>query len=95
MYCSIYILQDSDSEGPETFFVNMTGVELSTGSPIGGAAPSVKHGQDVAEITIGQNDFANGILQLNATKVCYKIFVVCYLYTAGSVSFECDSREER
>ena len=62
-------LQDTDSEGPETFFVNMTRVELSTGSPIGGAAPSVKHGQDVAEITIAQNDFANGILQLNATKV--------------------------
>ena len=47
----------------------MTHVELSSGSPIGGAAPSVKHGQDVAEITIAQNDFANGILQLNATKV--------------------------
>ncbi|XP_072038274.1 adhesion G-protein coupled receptor V1-like [Amphiura filiformis] len=65
---TITVLPDSDSEGPETFFVNMTRVELSTGSPIGGAAPSVKHGQDVAEIIIGQNDFANGILQLNATK---------------------------
>ncbi|XP_022110249.1 G-protein coupled receptor 98-like isoform X2 [Acanthaster planci] len=65
---TITILPDTDSEGPETFLVNLTSVDLVTGTPVGGAAPSVKNDQAVAEITITQNDNANGILQLNATK---------------------------
>ena len=69
-----YVLQDTDSEGPETFLVNLTSVDLITGTPVGGAAPSIKHDQDVAEITITQNDNANGILELNAIKVRMLIF---------------------
>ncbi|XP_038076858.1 adhesion G-protein coupled receptor V1-like isoform X2 [Patiria miniata] len=65
---TIAILPDTDSEGPETFLVNLTSVDLVTGTPVGGAAPSIKNDQDVAEITITQNDNANGILQLNASK---------------------------
>ena len=61
--------QDTDAEGPETFFVNLTSVELVSGQPVSGAEPSIKNGQNVAEITIWQNDNANGILELDATKV--------------------------
>lgn len=61
--------QDTAAEGPETFFVNLTSVELVSVVPQGGAAPSIKNGQSVAEITIRQNDNANGILQFSAVKV--------------------------
>ena len=64
-----FFTQDTDAEGPETFFVNLTSVELVSGQPVSGAEPSIKNGQNVAEITIRQNDNANGILELDATKV--------------------------
>lgn len=51
--------------------MNLTSVELISSAPQGGAAPSVKSGQNVAEITIRQNDNANGILQFTADKVSY------------------------
>ncbi|XP_033109462.1 adhesion G-protein coupled receptor V1-like [Anneissia japonica] len=65
---TITILSDTDAEGPETFFVNLTSVELLTGSPISGAPPSVKKDQNVAEVIIPQNDNANGILQFSVMR---------------------------
>ncbi|XP_071506649.1 adhesion G-protein coupled receptor V1-like [Diadema antillarum] len=65
---TVNVLPDTDAEGPETFFVNLTSVELVSGQPVSGAEPSIRNGQNVAEITIRQNDNANGILQLNVTK---------------------------
>ncbi|XP_030832667.1 adhesion G-protein coupled receptor V1 isoform X3 [Strongylocentrotus purpuratus] len=65
---TVNVLPDTDAEGPETFFVNLTSVELVSGQSVSGAQPSIKNGQDVAEVTIRQNDNANGILQLNVTK---------------------------
>ncbi|XP_071965307.1 adhesion G-protein coupled receptor V1-like isoform X2 [Antedon mediterranea] len=65
---TITILSDTNAEGPETFFVNLTSVELLTGSPISGAPPSVKNDQNVAEVVISQNDNANGILQFSVER---------------------------
>ncbi|XP_041464132.1 adhesion G-protein coupled receptor V1-like [Lytechinus variegatus] len=65
---TVNVLPDTDAEGPETFFVNLTSVELVSGQLVSGAQPSIKNGQDVAEVTIRQNDNANGILQLNVSK---------------------------
>nr|XP_006812422.1 PREDICTED: G protein coupled receptor 98-like protein isoform X1 [Saccoglossus kowalevskii] len=61
----ITVRADRFPEGPEVFLVNITSVSLLMGTPIDGAAPSVKMGQHVAQITINENDYARGILQFD------------------------------
>ncbi|PIK47201.1 putative G protein coupled receptor 98-like protein isoform X1 [Apostichopus japonicus] len=41
----ITVLPDTAAEGPETFFVNLTSVELISSDPQGGADPSVKRAE--------------------------------------------------
>ncbi|XP_070543508.1 adhesion G-protein coupled receptor V1-like isoform X2 [Ptychodera flava] len=64
----VTVRADGVPEGPEVFLVNITSVSLASGIPIGGAAPSVKIGQSVAEITITENDYARGVLQFDVEK---------------------------
>ncbi|XP_077988560.1 adhesion G-protein coupled receptor V1-like [Glandiceps talaboti] len=68
VFVFVTVRPDEIPEGPEMFLVNITSVSLVSGSPIDGAAPSVKIGQDVADITITENDFARGILQFDVVK---------------------------
>lgn len=53
----------------ESFLVNITSVELVSGS-VGAGQPSVKRlGMEVAEVTIQENDDPRGILQFNVSEV--------------------------
>lgn len=53
----------------EKFMVNITSVELVSGST-GAGQPSVKRpGMEVAEVTIQENDDPRGILQFNVSEV--------------------------
>ncbi|KAM9393782.1 adhesion G-protein coupled receptor V1 [Pholidichthys leucotaenia] len=65
---TVTILPDDIPELAESFLVNITGVELVSGS-VGPGQPSVKRpGMEVAEITIGENDDPRGILQFNISE---------------------------
>ncbi|XP_077943744.1 adhesion G-protein coupled receptor V1 [Gasterosteus aculeatus] len=65
---TVTILPDDVPELAESFLVNITSVELVSGS-MGGGQPSVKRpGMEVAEVTIHENDDPRGILQFNMSK---------------------------
>uniref|UniRef100_A0A668RW45 Adhesion G-protein coupled receptor V1 n=1 Tax=Oreochromis aureus TaxID=47969 RepID=A0A668RW45_OREAU len=64
---TVTVLPDDIPELAESFLVNITKVELVSGS-VGAGQPSVKRpGMEVAEITIQENDDPRGILQFNDT----------------------------
>uniref|UniRef100_A0A4W6G876 Adhesion G-protein coupled receptor V1 n=1 Tax=Lates calcarifer TaxID=8187 RepID=A0A4W6G876_LATCA len=64
---TVTILPDDIPELAESFLVNITGVELVSGS-VGAGQPSVKRlGMEVAEVTIQENDDPRGILQFNVS----------------------------
>ncbi|KAK1176563.1 adhesion G-protein coupled receptor V1-like [Acipenser oxyrinchus oxyrinchus] len=68
VYVQVAVLPDNIPELAESFLVNITGVELLTGS-LGGGQPSVKRlGMETAEVTIEENDEPRGILQFNLSK---------------------------
>lgn len=61
--------KDDIPEMAESFLVNITSVELVSGS-VGAGQPSVKRlGMEVAEVTIQENDDPRGILQFNVSEV--------------------------
>ncbi|KAG7490788.1 G-protein coupled receptor 98 [Solea senegalensis] len=65
---TVTILPDDFPELAESFLVNITGVELVAGSA-GAGQPSVKrHGMEVAEVSVQENDDPRGILQFNVSK---------------------------
>ncbi|XP_037338537.2 adhesion G-protein coupled receptor V1 [Pungitius pungitius] len=65
---TVTILPDDVPEVAESFLVNITSVELVSGS-MGGGQPSVKRpGMEVAEVTIQENDDPRGILQFNVSQ---------------------------
>ncbi|XP_014844179.1 PREDICTED: G-protein coupled receptor 98 isoform X1 [Poecilia mexicana] len=65
---SITILPDDVPELAESFLVNITGVELVSGS-VGAGQPSLKRpGMEVAEITIQESDDPRGVLQFNISE---------------------------
>ncbi|XP_026199339.1 adhesion G-protein coupled receptor V1 [Anabas testudineus] len=65
---TITILPDDVPELAEKFMVNITSVELVSGST-GAGQPSVKRpGMEVAEVTIQENDDPRGILQFNVSE---------------------------
>ncbi|XP_029296357.1 LOW QUALITY PROTEIN: adhesion G-protein coupled receptor V1 [Cottoperca gobio] len=65
---TLTILPDDIPELAESFLVNITSVELITGS-VGAGQPSVKTpGMEVAEVTIQENDDPRGILQFNVSE---------------------------
>lgn len=67
--CMCAFSKDDVPELAESFLVNITSVELVSGS-MGGGQPSVKRpGMEVAEVTIHENDDPRGILQFNMSKV--------------------------
>lgn len=72
MYVCIFhgfFSKDDIPELAESFLVNITKVELISGS-VGAGQPSVKRpGMEVAEITIQENDDPRGILQFNVSEV--------------------------
>uniref|UniRef100_UPI00398F1058 adhesion G-protein coupled receptor V1 isoform X2 n=1 Tax=Pristiophorus japonicus TaxID=55135 RepID=UPI00398F1058 len=62
------ILPDNIPELRESFLVNITSVELTDTTLVGGQ-PSVKRlGMELAEITIEENDDPRGIIQFNVTR---------------------------
>nr|Q6JAN0.1 RecName: Full=Adhesion G-protein coupled receptor V1; AltName: Full=G-protein coupled receptor 98; AltName: Full=Monogenic audiogenic seizure susceptibility protein 1 homolog; AltName: Full=Very large G-protein coupled receptor 1; Flags: Precursor [Danio rerio]AAT07468.1 very large G-protein coupled receptor-1 [Danio rerio] len=62
------ILPDDIPELAETFFVNITRVEV-LGGDTGAAQPSVKRpGLEIAEVTIQENDDPRGVLSFNVSK---------------------------
>ena len=61
--------QDSYPEVTETFWANITSVQLIGDSPTDGAAPSVRRPGDIAAIAITENDNARGVVQFNVTRV--------------------------
>ncbi|TKS78901.1 G-protein coupled receptor 98 [Collichthys lucidus] len=66
---TITILPDDIPELAESFLVNITSVELVSGS-VGAGQPSIKRpGMEVAEVTIEENDDPRGILQFNVSEV--------------------------
>ncbi|XP_051279685.1 adhesion G-protein coupled receptor V1 isoform X2 [Dicentrarchus labrax] len=65
---TVTILPDDIPELAESFLVNITGVELVSGS-VGAGQPTVKRpGMEVAEVTIQENDDPRGILQFNVSE---------------------------
>ncbi|XP_070760191.1 adhesion G-protein coupled receptor V1 [Enoplosus armatus] len=65
---TVTILPDDIPELAESFLVNITSVELVSGS-VGAGQPSVKRpGMEVAEVTIQENDDPRGILQFNVSE---------------------------
>ncbi|KAG7243926.1 hypothetical protein INR49_006081 [Caranx melampygus] len=65
---TVTILPDDIPEMAESFLVNITSVELVSGSA-GAGQPSVKRlGMEVAEVTIQENDDPRGILQFNVSE---------------------------
>ncbi|NWV26847.1 GPR98 protein, partial [Origma solitaria] len=63
----VTILPDNIPELQEGFIINITDVQLITSSSRG--QPSVKrHGLEIAEITIEENDDARGVFNFNVTK---------------------------
>lgn len=67
--CMHFFSKDDIPELAESFLVNITKVELVSGS-VGAGQPSVKRpGMEVAEITIPENDDPRGILQFNVSEV--------------------------
>ena len=67
--CSCVFPKDDIPELAESFLVNITSVELISGS-VGAGQPSVKRtGMEVAEVTIQENDDPRGILQFNVSEV--------------------------
>ncbi|XP_059193370.1 adhesion G-protein coupled receptor V1 [Centropristis striata] len=65
---TVTILPDDIPELAESFLVNITSVELISGS-VGAGQPSVKRpGMEVAEVTIQENDDPRGILQFNVSE---------------------------
>lgn len=61
--------KDDIPELAESFLVNITSVELVSGS-VGAGQPSIKRpGMEVAEVTIEENDDPRGILQFNVSEV--------------------------
>ncbi|XP_056232770.1 adhesion G-protein coupled receptor V1 isoform X2 [Seriola aureovittata] len=65
---TVTILPDDIPEMAESFLVNITSVELVSGS-VGAGQPSVKRlGMEVAEVTIQENDDPRGILQFNVSE---------------------------
>ncbi|XP_070820196.1 adhesion G-protein coupled receptor V1 isoform X2 [Chaetodon trifascialis] len=66
---TVTILPDDIPELAESFLVNITSVELVSGS-VGAGQPSVKRpGMEVAEVTIQENDDPRGVLQFNVSEV--------------------------
>ncbi|CAJ1068549.1 adhesion G-protein coupled receptor V1 [Xyrichtys novacula] len=65
---TVTILPDDIPELAESFVVNITSVEIVSGS-VGAGQPSLKRpGMEVAEVTIQENDDPRGILQLNVSE---------------------------
>ncbi|XP_076586595.1 adhesion G-protein coupled receptor V1 isoform X2 [Chaetodon auriga] len=65
---TVTILPDDIPELAESFLVNITSVELVSGS-VGAGQPSVKRpGMEVAEVTIQENDDPRGILQFSVSE---------------------------
>uniref|UniRef100_UPI0037E7935A adhesion G-protein coupled receptor V1 n=1 Tax=Semicossyphus pulcher TaxID=241346 RepID=UPI0037E7935A len=65
---TVTILPDDIPELAESFLVNITSVELVSGS-VGAGQPSLKRpGMEVAEVTIQENDDPRGILQFNVSE---------------------------
>lgn len=49
--------------------MNITSVQLDTIPPVANVAPSIKPRDNVATITVAENDFAGGIIQFNVAGV--------------------------
>ncbi|XP_034025926.1 adhesion G-protein coupled receptor V1 isoform X1 [Thalassophryne amazonica] len=65
---AVTVLPDDVPELAESFWVNITSVELVSGSS-GAGQPSVKRpGLEVAEVTIQENDDPRGVLQFNVSE---------------------------
>ena len=62
-------MQDSLPEIDESFWVNLTSVQLIGSQAAEGAAPSVRRPGDIATVTITENDDAQGIVQFNVARV--------------------------
>lgn len=71
--CSKYSppLQDEIPEVDESFWVNLTSVQLIGATPSAGAAPSIRNPGNIAVVTIFENDDAQGIVQFNVPRVRY------------------------
>ena len=63
------VCQDEIPEVDETFWVNLTSVQLMGSQPADGAAPSVRHPGNIAAVTIAENDNAQGIVGFNVARV--------------------------
>ena len=62
-------LQDDVPEASETFFVNLTTVELAGAEGDNSAQPSIRVPGNVAQITILENDNAQGTVQFDVKTV--------------------------
>ena len=67
---SPFSFKDTEPETAESFWVELTEVNLLSGEQVQDVGPSIRHPGNLATITIIENDNARGMIQFDVMRVC-------------------------